>query len=179
MNWWISLIVLFCLAVSTLAAAVASSSPWSSNTENRLPQTIIPSAYRLNISIDLETKFNFNGTVEIDVECKKTTNQIFLHSTKHNITKYSVIDSNTTSELTLKHKQENEERQQIELETTSNLVAGTKYTLKFTFEGFLSSTSTGLYKSEYKTSKKQKMYVCRSYYIFLKLICKKIQVLKR
>lgn len=148
-------------SASAIAKNTKSVAPAFPYKNFRLPDDLVPTHYKLDISIDLKTNFSHSGTVEISVNCAKPTNQIILHSAPSNnsrITKYSVTDSATKQSLQVVRKLESE--QMIALQVATNLVKGKQYKLVFAFQGIIWSThSVGFFRSVYKTSTNEERYV--------------------
>jgi hypothetical protein len=61
----------------------------------RLPNTVIPSRYRIDYTTDLD-RFSFNGTVAIQLDVKNATKRIVLHSRDLNIQSVRLAGVNGT-----------------------------------------------------------------------------------
>ena len=127
----------------------------SSNEENfphkeiLLPKDIKPERYQVYLHPNL-TSFDFHGGVKIDIICDKPTRNILLHVKKLNITSYGVQDSHG-NRLPVLRVAESKKLEQYLVEMREELKRGEKYTVKFDFNGHLSNTMAGFYKSSYKT----------------------------
>ena len=136
--------------------------PWSGI---RLPRTLIPSEYFLELRVDLE-EFIFSGSVEIDVFCQKSTSFIVLHSNRLDIdsSKVSVMDIKTAALLELKRQFSVTANQFYVIELSSDLQAGRRYKLRFRyFLGQLEDNLRGLYRSSYKDARGRTRSVPSSY----------------
>ena len=118
-----------------------------------LPRDLIPERYQVYLHPNLTT-FDFHGGVKIDVVCKKPTKNVFLHVKHLNITSYGVQDS-SGNHLPVLRVAESKKLEQYLIELETELHEGATYTLKFDFNGQLSNTMTGFYKSSYKTKSGQ------------------------
>lgn len=114
-----------------------------------LPKDLTPERYQVYLHPNLTT-FDFHGGVKIDIICENPTRNILLHMKKLNITSYGVQDSsgNHLSVLRVAHSKKLE---QYLVQMRDELQKGEKYTLKLDFNGLLSNTMAGFYKSSYKT----------------------------
>ncbi|MHB8246099.1 MAG: M1 family metallopeptidase [Acidimicrobiales bacterium] len=113
---------------------------------DRLPRTVVPSAYRLRLEPDLDSA-SFAGTVEIDVEVHEPTTSIVLHA--HQLSLGPPIlrrDSGRSTEgsVTL-----DEARQQATL-TFARLLEKGRHTLALTFGGVLNDELAGFYRSTFE-----------------------------
>lgn len=114
-----------------------------------LPKDIQPERYQVYLHPNLTT-FDFHGGVKIDVTCEKPTKHILLHMKHLNITSYGVRDSGG-NRLPVLRVAESKKLEQYLVEMREELKEGEKYTVKLEFNGHLSNTMTGFYKSSYKT----------------------------
>ena len=114
-----------------------------------LPKNISPERYQVYLHPNLTT-FDFHGGVKIDIVCKKATRNILLHVKKLNITSYGVQDSHG-NHLPVLQVAQSKKLEQYLVEMRDELKKGEKYTVKFDFNGHLSNTMAGFYKSSYKT----------------------------
>ncbi|KAK2562234.1 Endoplasmic reticulum aminopeptidase 1 [Acropora cervicornis] len=114
-----------------------------------LPKDITPQRYQVYLHPNLTT-FDFHGGVKIDIICEKPTRNILLHVKKLNITSYGVQDSHG-NHLPVLRVAQSKKLEQYLVEMKDELKKDEKYTIKFDFNGQLSNTMTGFYKSSYKT----------------------------
>ncbi|KAK3721405.1 hypothetical protein QZH41_018782 [Actinostola sp. cb2023] len=132
-------------------------------TNIRLPKDLQPTQYNVLLELDLNSTFNFSGTVDIFFICVKATKRIILHSKKLNITYFSLheITRNdvTTRRITVVRMSKNENNSHIVFETDDFLHAnGKKCILTITFNGMLATDNLGFYKQSYKTKSGQTRY---------------------
>ena len=139
-------------AVTDSGPTIAPNLPWSGI---RLPRTLIPSEYFLELRVDLN-EFIFSGSVEINVFCQKSTSYIVLHANRLTIRDddVSVMDIRTAS--TLRHKRQFSvaTNQFYVIELVNDLQAGRRYKIRFGhFVAPLEDTLRGLYRSSYKDAR--------------------------
>ena len=123
--------------------------PWS---DIRLPDSIVPSFYNLELRVDLQ-KFVFSGMVEIDVLCKSATYYVILHVNGLRVTRSEVsitdVERGTREEI-YSHIPVLVNQFHV-LQTANSLEAGRKYKIRFgKFSGNLNDDLRGLYRSSYK-----------------------------
>ncbi|XP_071121788.1 aminopeptidase N-like isoform X1 [Mytilus edulis] len=122
----------------------------------RLPLNLYPFLYDLELQPFMyETNaqdFYFIGKVRIDMECKRSTNEIVLHSDKLNITTSSVmIRPMTPGQSTIIPTIEFDTiKQFLILRTITQLVSGSKYSVFIEFRGPIISEHTGLFQTAYQ-----------------------------
>lgn len=114
-----------------------------------LPKDIKPERYQVYLHPNLTT-FDFHGGVKIDVTVEKPTRNVLLHVKHLNITSYGIEDSKGNY-LPVLRVAESKKLEQYLVELRDELTQGEKYTVNFQFNGHLSNTMTGFYKSSYKT----------------------------
>jgi hypothetical protein len=132
------------------------------NRDTRLPRSVLPDLYTLELFPDLyqadPANFTFSGNLTILVNCTENANNITLHSNKITIDKNSVTVSSTTRAGNLfKSLSRDEELQFSIFHLNTELVAGQQYQLSLRFTGPLKDDLHGLYYSTY-TSKNQTKY---------------------
>ncbi|XP_013408526.1 uncharacterized protein LOC106172388 isoform X2 [Lingula anatina] len=134
--------------------------PGTSN-DVRLPSTLHPVYYKLDLKPDIygndPEHFNFSGSVEITIFCNESTLQIKLHSNKLTIPENDVklMDENGVR-LDISNTEMDTENQFFILNLPHVLEKGKNYTLKMKFEGPLKDDLTGLYRSQYFSTAKNK-----------------------
>ncbi|KAL9980512.1 hypothetical protein ACROYT_G009112 [Oculina patagonica] len=114
-----------------------------------LPKDIKPERYQVYLHPNL-TSFDFHGGVKIDVNVENPTKNILLHVKHLKITSYGIQDSQG-NHLPVLRVAESKKLEQYLVEMKDELKRGEKYTVKLEFNGKLSNTMTGFYKSSYKT----------------------------
>ena len=128
------------------------------STNIRLPKDLQPTTYNVFLELDLNSTFDFSGTVEIFFKCVKATKRVILHSEKLNITDFSLYKSLHTGLRPIKAagKFKNETNSHIIFETDDFLQAnGTEYMVRVVFNGMLATDNLGFYKQSYKTKSGQ------------------------
>ncbi|KAK3728880.1 hypothetical protein QZH41_019793 [Actinostola sp. cb2023] len=132
-------------------------------TNIRLPKDLKPILYNVWLKPDLNSTFDFDGTVDILFKCVKPTKRIILHSEKLNITNYYLYEHLTErgrpkSSLSVKMFK-NEINSHIIFETDGFLqTTGMEYILTVKFKGMLATDNLGFYKQSYKTKSGQTRY---------------------
>ncbi|XP_056129079.1 leucyl-cystinyl aminopeptidase isoform X2 [Lampris incognitus] len=117
--------------------------PW---TKLRLPVSIQPLNYDLNLNPDLKT-MTFTGHTVITMLVLHNTKRIVLHSADLNITKSTLkLDDNTSIDVTVL---EYKPRQQIAVKFTEELKAGQHCVLTLDYSANLSHNYDGFYNSSY------------------------------
>lgn len=144
MKMTITVIALLCFVETVLA--VNTSPP-------ELPTDIKPIEYRLNISVSETDLIDFTGILDIDVKCYSSADRIVLHSDV-TTTKISLKSSKNKNIPVTEKRNQTTQRLEV-LPTGHKLHQGSIYTLSFEFKGKLSNTSSGFYRSTYKTPNSQ------------------------
>lgn len=122
-----------------------------------LPKDVKPERYQVYLHPNLSS-FDFHGGVKIDVVCEKPTRNILLHVKHLKITSYGVQDS-SRNHLPVLRVAESKKLEQYLVEMKDELKEGEKYTVNLQFNGHLSNTMTGFYKSSYKTKSGEVRYM--------------------
>ncbi len=128
---------------------VAPGYPWSGI---RLPRTLIPSYYILDLRVDL-SKFTFSGSVDITVKCHESTDYVILHSNGLKVNRASVYvqDADTGKKVRIFRHKPVPVNQFWVLQMNEYLEKGKKYKIHFgDFQGKLDDDLRGLYRSSYK-----------------------------
>ena len=136
------------------------SHPWSNI---RLPRSILPTSYAINLRIDLK-QLTFKGSVEIDLVCQELTSHIVLHAHALNIDNTRVAISNMSgsgvSILAIKRVFPVVENQYYVIETFRVMRSGERYQLRFgDFRAPLRDDLHGLYYSAYVDEQNLTRYV--------------------
>ncbi|XP_056008322.1 putative aminopeptidase-2 isoform X2 [Ostrea edulis] len=137
--------------------------PSQVNTDVRLPRSVLPELYTLELFPDLyqadPRNFTFSGNLTILVNCTENTSNITLHSNKITIDENSIVvksllrGGNLFSSLS-----RDDELMFSVFNLNSELVAGEQYELSLRFTGPLKDDLHGLYYSTY-TSQNQTKYL--------------------
>ncbi|XP_063436761.1 aminopeptidase N-like [Mytilus trossulus] len=122
----------------------------------RLPLNLYPVSYDLELQPFIYDRnpadFYFKGKVKIEMECKRSTNEIVLHSNKLNITTSSMTITPMSSgqgiiNPTIEFDTVN---QFLILKTNTQFIVGSIYTVYIEFTGPLLPDLAGFYQSSYK-----------------------------
>lgn len=152
------------LATSAMTALVGTPSPSgsmmpvrSANTSAlRLPEFVVPLAYRLEVEPDFEKQRVF-GVVEIDLLFKAVTQDILLHAHELNITLATLRLSSDKIEtklpgapLAFAGDQQYVLLQFPSLQSALEAQRGDRFTLRLAFTALLRNDMSGFYRSTYK-----------------------------
>ena len=140
-----SVFLLFCLLASTLAAqagqaAQAAAATPTAPPEGRLPASVTPTAYRLDLSID-PSRARFSGYVEIAALLAAPSRVIYLHGNALKVTRARLTAGGKT--IVARYAQVDPSGV-ARLDLASTVPAG-KITLQFDYSGELRTTPNGLY----------------------------------
>jgi len=116
----------------------------------RLPDTILPSRYDLEITVDLE-QFIFGGSVKIHIHCTVTTNTVMLHS-KNILVNWNLVklvDVELSQEFTLNRYEENPVTDITTMIFNEELIANKNYIITLDMSGIITDEPSGLYRSSY------------------------------
>ncbi|XP_077988189.1 aminopeptidase N-like [Glandiceps talaboti] len=122
----------------------------------RIPDTLTPVNYNIKITPyfdeeDGADRFSFDGELEFEMKCAKTTREIKLHF--YNMTIHGdtvTIDKVGGSQVAIASKKIQEKYDFYIIETAEDLTQGDTYIIKMTYKGnLLQPTTAGLYLSTY------------------------------
>ncbi|MBN3301039.1 ERAP2 aminopeptidase, partial [Amia calva] len=151
---WLQLVLSCRGSVGETVASSTQPFPWS---KLRLPTDIVPNHYDLLIHPNLTT-LDFTGFVKIEVDVKRDTKHVILHSKGLNITSASIVadgdqESAGLGKVTVLEFHPHE---QIALVAPEPLIAHRKYRLYIEFQAKLAEGFDGFYKSTYQTKDGEK-----------------------
>ena len=130
------------LAVSATAHAEA---PFSfDHAPGKLPKTVVPDAYRIDIAPDLQ-KLTFNGREAIDLHARQPTGSFTLNQAGLALQSASLEDG---TQATIKL----DEAAQTATLTFPHAVAAGRHTLTIAYTGPIPETPNGIYHDDYKTA---------------------------
>ena len=135
--------------LATPKPTVEPSLPWAGI---RLPHTLVPRNYQLELRVDL-VGFTFIGSSSVDVDVVNVTRYIIVHVNALEVRRHSVTVHNMATNASMKivrqiHVPEN---QFYVVETREELKKGEKYRIRYGhFKGLLQDDLRGLYRSMYK-----------------------------
>ncbi|NP_001191602.1 aminopeptidase [Aplysia californica] len=134
--------------------------PWSNI---RLPRSLIPSFYEIQLKVDL-TKFIFEGSVNISLKVNTRTKYIVFHRSVIDIDDSSLlVRSRYSPPRRIVQQFQVPDRQFHVIEVDQELEMSTTYTLTIGhFSGKLITNLRGLYKSSYTTMDGQTKYLASS-----------------
>lgn len=119
--------------------------PWD---RMRLPQTVTPVHYDLNLHPNLTT-LDFTGVVRIELDVHEDTNTVILHAKHMRISSGLLLAPEGVRPLQVL---EYPRFHQLALLSDSVLIKGRKYEVQLAFAANLSDSFHGFYKSSYRTS---------------------------
>ncbi|XP_065223348.1 aminopeptidase N-like [Planococcus citri] len=117
----------------------------------RLTDEVVPTFYELRIAPDLKN-FTFVGKVEIAIHVKFNTDKIVLHSKNLTITSVKVFKMDSSREFLDSSYELDESNDLLVVETGQSLMFNTNYSLIIEFQGVLSHSMRGFYRTSYRPS---------------------------
>lgn len=109
----------------------------------RLPRSLEPLHYDVQIEPQLFGNFTFLGSVAVTVRCLEDTDSVTLHSKDLNVSDVFLGDAPADK------VEEVKTLQFLVVHSKEKLVKGHNYTLKMKFQGLLNDDLAGLYRSSY------------------------------
>jgi len=153
-----SIFVLFAL-VASLAQGVRAGAPFAfDKTPGKLPKEVIPKAYRIAITPDID-KATFAGSVSIDLEVRKTTKRLVLNARDLQISDAKLKVGGETIALT---PQFDEKQQTVAFDLQKEIPAG-KATLEMNHTGKIGNTSDGLFITRFQTKDGERRALCTQF----------------
>ncbi|ESN95733.1 hypothetical protein HELRODRAFT_179204 [Helobdella robusta] len=116
----------------------------------RLPKDLIPQSYEVLIHPDLQ-KSTFSGWSNVEVTVKKSTGSIVLHSKNLTISSVNIRYKDLNDAVTVKKWRLDESLEQMQVELSTPLVAGSSILPNISFTGVIRTDSLGFYLTSYKT----------------------------
>lgn len=123
----------------------------------RIPPDLVPTYYNLELKPDIYSgdpdQFRHEGSVEIFLNCTKSTSVIIVHINDLTIDRSSIRVVSLTSGQSaprLRHTEEDKARQFYKVYLTGQLQEGHRYSLFMTFSAKLTNNLYGLYYSTYE-----------------------------
>ena len=130
----------------------------------RLPKDLEPLRYRIYLHPNLTT-FNVFGSTRILIRCLAPTRRVILHFKGHTITDIRLLQGTYLDNLidpkdvlVENEYRVNAEKELLMVQSPKLLEAGKNYTLVVRYNGTLSETLQGFYRSSYKTKKGETRY---------------------
>ena len=123
---------------------------------SRLPSTLIPQDYFINLNIDLSLNY-FNGSVTILLNCIKKTNVIIFHGRKINLQNVSIFSDQ--DELTYKRVVYIKRFELFVIELDRYLDEEKMFELDLTYKVIYGKNLAGLYKSNYTSHNGTQRYI--------------------
>ncbi|XP_060068640.1 glutamyl aminopeptidase-like [Ylistrum balloti] len=137
-------------AITTTKVPNFESEPWKNL---RLPRYIIPVHYEITLYPDIyDGNGWFYGNESIEIRITKDTSYILIHFNYMNITKTNLKDNSTGATIPIKRTFSYEENQFWVIETVSPVLSGAVVRLETQYDGSLTRSIVGLYKSRYVNS---------------------------
>lgn len=144
--WWSQLGI---VCVHLLVCCILVCSESAENAENinyRLSDNIKPSLYLINIRVDL-LKFEFDGSVSIELTADKETSLIEIHKLDLHISPYIRVFDEKFNRTEVKSFNYIQESEIFQIHLKKPLLANKVYDLKISFEGEITNDMKGLYLS--------------------------------
>lgn len=130
----------------------------------RLPKHLVPLRYRIYLHPNLTT-FNVFGSTRILIRCLTPTKKVILHFKGQMITDIRLLDGSylngpivVKDVLVENEHRVNAEKELLMVESPKELEVGKDYTLIVRYNGTLSESLQGFYRSSYKTKKGETRY---------------------
>lgn len=139
-------------APPTALKAAADDASSADNSKWRLPDDLVPSNYKLDMSVDLDPDFPaYAGVVDITVTVAAATDKIVLHKHKDLKTAVTqVVEKGTNTPVNVNGEPSfNEETQFYTIALSEQLAVGKEYTVSLEFDNTLKKDLAGLYYSTY------------------------------
>ncbi|XP_077988200.1 aminopeptidase N-like [Glandiceps talaboti] len=124
--------------------------------EGRIPDTLAPVNYVIKITPyfdeeDGQDRFLFDGELDFEVKCEKTTREIKIHI--YNITIHDetvrVVNKDGSTPVDIINKRIQEKYEFYIIETGEDLIEGENYIISLEYKGNLKQPTVGLYLSTY------------------------------
>lgn len=117
----------------------------------RLPRSLVPVHYDVELTPRLDGNFTFNGSVAILVHCATETSNVTLHIKDLNVSDVSVNDAASAGGSRVEHDRYDEDKrlQFLVIKLKRPLNAGSNYTIRMNFVGHLNDDLAGFYRSSY------------------------------
>ncbi|KDQ59543.1 hypothetical protein JAAARDRAFT_33120 [Jaapia argillacea MUCL 33604] len=123
----------------------------------RLPEDIVPTHYDVTVKTDLE-KLAFDGFVKIDLDVKKETSTIVFNSSELTLGHASLISDAFKVEQSGLSVLVDKDTERATVQSPTPLPAGSKVQLRVGFEGKLTGSMMGYYKSTWEDQGRKKNY---------------------
>lgn len=148
------LLIATCFIGATFSTPIDDIEPKQSTVNYRLPSTVIPSNYAIEIEpyFTGNNQFKFDGRATITFRSQITTTQIVLHHNQLTINEpYTTLTlaSNPNSQTVIVNTDWNNVTHFYTLTTATALVPSVDYRITFVYTGILSDDMRGFYKSSY------------------------------
>ncbi|KAK8788791.1 hypothetical protein V5799_021432 [Amblyomma americanum] len=114
----------------------------------RLPRSLVPVHYDVELKPTLEGNFTFAGSVAILVKCATATSSVTLHVKDLNVSDVSVSEA-AGSRMEHDKYDEDKSLQFLVISLKRPLAAGSNYTIRMNFVGSLNDDLAGFYRSSY------------------------------
>ena len=129
----------------TLALPALAEAPFDFNhTPGRLPKTVVPNAYRIDIVPDLE-KLTLAGHAAVDIDVRAATSTITLNQAGLTLAR-ATLENGASATIT-----SDEKLQTATMRFPTEVAAG-PHTLSIDYTGPIPATPAGIYYDDYKTT---------------------------
>ncbi|CAN7982326.1 unnamed protein product, partial [Ixodes hexagonus] len=136
-----------------------SSTPAARLKDVRLPRSLQPLHYELELAPRLFDDFSFTGVVTVTMHCLSVTDTVVMHSKDLNVSDVSVEETATGVLVPCGAVSHDTARQFLRVPLHKSLSAGSKYALRMRFRGTLNDDLAGFYRSSYTDAAGNKRYV--------------------
>lgn len=118
----------------------------------RLPKSVKPMHYALELKPDLEDTFTFVGSVAVTILCITETDNVKLHTNKLDVFNVSVHKEGSGEVVPFGAVQKVDDLEFLVVPLGRKLEKGASYVLRMGFNGTLADDLAGFYRSSYKTT---------------------------
>uniref|UniRef100_V5ICM7 Putative puromycin-sensitive aminopeptidase n=1 Tax=Ixodes ricinus TaxID=34613 RepID=V5ICM7_IXORI len=118
-------------------------------TDLRLPRSVQPLHYEVELAPRLFGDFAFTGVVAVTMHCLSATDAVVMHSKDLNVSDVSVEETDSNDLVPCGAPVHDAVRQFLRLPLHKTLSAGSNYTLRMRFRGWLNDDLAGFYRSSY------------------------------
>lgn len=118
-------------------------------TDLRLPRSVQPLHYEVELAPRLFGDFAFTGVVTVTMHCLSATDAVVMHSKDLNVSDVSVEETASNVLVPCGAPVHDAVRQFLRLPLHKTLSAGSNYTLRMRFRGWLNDDLAGFYRSSY------------------------------
>ncbi|MCJ1377164.1 hypothetical protein MMC17_000256 [Xylographa soralifera] len=115
-----------------------------------LPSSVKPSNYDISLyDLELSGSYSYQGTVKIDLDCRKATKDIILNSLELQLHSAEIVGAEIASQKAADIS-EDAKAQRATISFSDEIPAGSKFVLEIKYSGIMNDTMAGFSRSRYK-----------------------------